>query len=131
MSSSSSNNVAAVASSADAHAVAANAGAQAAAAATLNGMQGPSNHTDSAYDVKSQAQLLKFWQERNQQVKDIDIKTEDFKAHELPLARIKRIMKLDEDVRMISAEAPILFAAAADIFVHELSFVPRQIGSPK
>jgi hypothetical protein len=35
----------------------------------------------------------------------------DFKAlTELPLARLKRIMKSDEDVRMISAEAPVLFA---------------------
>ena len=34
-----------------------------------------------------------------------------FKTHnDLPLARIKRIMKSDEDVRMISAEAPVLFA---------------------
>ena len=38
----------------------------------------------------------------------LNITTEqDFKNHnDLPLARIKRIMKSDEDVRMISAEAP-------------------------
>ena len=33
----------------------------------------------------------------------------DLKRQELPLARIKKIMKLDEDVKMISAEAPVLF----------------------
>lgn len=41
--------------------------------------------------------------------------------HELPLARIKKIMKLDEDVKMISAEAPVLFARAAQIFITELT----------
>lgn len=30
-------------------------------------------------------------------------------------------MKLDEDVKMISAEAPLLFAKAAEIFIHELT----------
>ncbi|XP_058444359.1 nuclear transcription factor Y subunit gamma [Malaya genurostris] len=39
----------------------------------------------------------------------------------LPLARIKKIMKLDEDVKMISAEAPLLFAKAAELFIQELT----------
>lgn len=30
-------------------------------------------------------------------------------------------MKLDEDVKMISAEAPVLFAKAAQIFITELT----------
>jgi hypothetical protein len=30
-------------------------------------------------------------------------------------------MKLDDDVKMISAEAPMLFAKAAEIFIHELT----------
>lgn len=45
----------------------------------------------------------------------------DLKTQELPLARIKKIMKLDEDVKMISAEAPVLFAKAAEIFIYELT----------
>ncbi|CAB4030104.1 nuclear transcription factor Y subunit gamma isoform X1, partial [Paramuricea clavata] len=45
----------------------------------------------------------------------------DFKTQELPLARIKKIMKQDEEVKMISAEAPVLFAKAAEIFINELS----------
>ena len=53
----------------------------------------------------------------------LDIGTEqDFKTHnDLPLARIKRIMKSDEDVRMISAEAPVLFAKACEMFILELT----------
>ena len=30
-------------------------------------------------------------------------------------------MKLDDDVKMISAEAPVLFSKAAEIFIHELT----------
>jgi len=30
-------------------------------------------------------------------------------------------MKLDDDVKMISAEVPVLFAKAAEIFIHELT----------
>ena len=39
----------------------------------------------------------------------------------MPLARIKKIMKLDEEVKMISAEAPIIFAKAAEIFIQEVT----------
>jgi nuclear transcription factor Y gamma len=47
--------------------------------------------------------------------------TTDFKNHTLPLARIKKIMKADEDVRMISAEAPVVFAKACEVFILELT----------
>uniref|UniRef100_A0A8D3D3U8 Nuclear transcription factor Y subunit gamma n=1 Tax=Scophthalmus maximus TaxID=52904 RepID=A0A8D3D3U8_SCOMX len=49
------------------------------------------------------------------------VTAKDFRVQELPLARIKKIMKLDEDVKMISAEAPVLFAKAAQIFITELT----------
>ena len=39
----------------------------------------------------------------------------------MPLARIKKIMKSDEDVRMISSEAPILFALACQMFITEIT----------
>ncbi len=46
----------------------------------------------------------------------------EYKTHnDLPLARIKRVMKADEDVRMISAEAPVLLAKAVEMFVVDLS----------
>lgn len=44
-----------------------------------------------------------------------------FRSHCLPLARIKKIMKSDEDVRMISAEAPVLFSKACELFIIELT----------
>ena len=48
-------------------------------------------------------------------------KPEVVKDQKLPLARIKKIMKSDEDVRMISAEAPVLFAKACEMFIIEMT----------
>lgn len=66
---------------------------------------------------QQQQQLKEFWAT---QVDDIE-QTTDFKNHSLPLARIKKIMKADEDVRMISAEAPVVFAKACEVFILELT----------
>ncbi|CAH2097581.1 unnamed protein product [Euphydryas editha] len=63
--------------------------------------------------------LQAFWAKVNDDMKKIN--ADDFKTQVLPLARIKKIMKLDEEVKMISAEAPVLFAKAAEIFIHELT----------
>ncbi|KAF2607270.1 hypothetical protein F2Q68_00043848 [Brassica cretica] len=46
-------------------------------------------------------QLQLFWATQMQEIGQ----TTDFKNHTVPLARIKKIMKADEDVCMISAEA--------------------------
>lgn len=68
---------------------------------------------------EAQVSLNAFWPQITDEIKRI--KTVDAKNQVLPLARIKKIMKLDEDVKMISAEAPLLFAKAAEIFIHELT----------
>jgi nuclear transcription factor Y, gamma len=67
--------------------------------------------------------LNQFWQQAYTEIQALQNQTEhDFKNHnDLPLARIKRIMKSDEDVRMISAEAPVLFAKACELFILDLS----------
>ncbi|XP_054806639.1 nuclear transcription factor Y subunit C-1-like isoform X1 [Prosopis cineraria] len=66
---------------------------------------------------QQQQQLHTFWTYQRQDIEHVN----DFKNHQLPLARIKKIMKADEDVRMISAEAPILFAKACELFILELT----------
>ncbi|RWW22289.1 hypothetical protein GW17_00013521 [Ensete ventricosum] len=62
-------------------------------------------------------QLQAFW---SNQMLEIG-QTTDFKNHSLPLARIKRIMKADGDVRMISSEVPVVFAKACEIFILDLT----------
>lgn len=69
--------------------------------------------------TEAEVTLAGFWPSISDEIKRI--KSVDAKNQVLPLARIKKIMKLDEDVKMISAEAPLLFAKAAEIFIHELT----------
>ncbi|XP_078432617.1 nuclear transcription factor Y subunit C-2-like [Wolffia australiana] len=66
---------------------------------------------------QQQQQLQSFWSNQMMEIEG----TTDFKNHSLPLARIKKIMKADEDVRMISAEAPVVFAKACEMFILELT----------
>ncbi|CAA7038464.1 unnamed protein product [Microthlaspi erraticum] len=68
---------------------------------------------DPAPAPENQA-LKNFWMQQMESV-------EDFKSHQLPLARIKKIMKSDRDVRMISAESPILFSKACEMFIVDLT----------
>ncbi|KAL7144654.1 hypothetical protein ABFS83_07G027200 [Erythranthe nasuta] len=74
-------------------------------------------HIHQQQQQQLQQQLQQFW---SNQYEEIDQVT-DFKNHSLPLARIKKIMKADEDVRMISAEAPVIFARACEMFILELT----------
>ncbi|XP_021231252.1 nuclear transcription factor Y subunit gamma isoform X4 [Numida meleagris] len=79
--------------------------------------------TDGSFGTGSssdaQQNLQSFWPRVMEEIRNLTVK--DFRVQELPLARIKKIMKLDEDVKMISAEAPVLFAKAAQIFITELT----------
>jgi len=79
--------------------------------AGIGGAHQPVTEAQQAYDS--------FWPKVNDEIRTMAIG--ELKHQELPLARIKKIMKLDEDVKMISAEAPVLFAKAAEIFIHELT----------
>jgi len=75
--------------------------------------------TESLQTTEGTEMLDRFWSDIRSGVDSVNIT--DFHASELPLARIKKIMKLDDDVKMISAEVPVLFAKAAEIFIHELT----------
>eukprot|EP00210_Caulerpa_lentillifera_P002115 g2030.t1 len=70
---------------------------------------------DSNIDIE----LQEFWKQQYNHIAALT--GDELKANSLPLARIKKIMKSDEDVRMISAEAPILFSKACEIFILELT----------
>ena len=70
-------------------------------------------------ETSAQEAYNQFWPKATEEIRSMG--AAGLKHQELPLARIKKIMKLDEDVKMISAEAPVLFAKAAEIFIHELT----------
>ena len=76
----------------------------------------------ASFQQQQQAAALKsFWVQQMEEVQNTSSDPAEFRNHQLPLARIKKIMKSDEDVRMISAEAPVLFAKACDMFILELT----------
>ncbi|KAL4065064.1 histone-fold-containing protein [Scleroderma citrinum] len=62
--------------------------------------------------------LRSFWQ---RQVDAAEQETPDYRHPPLPLARIKKVMKSDPDVKMIAADAPILFCKACEIFIAEIT----------
>ena len=69
--------------------------------------------------------MMQYWQEL---INEIEMTNEpgsafqdDFKSHSIPFARIRKVMKTDEEVKMISSEAPIIFAKACEIFITELT----------
>jgi nuclear transcription factor Y gamma len=70
--------------------------------------------TDPAQELE---RLFLTHREEIEQMTAEDMRTH----HQLPLARVKKIMKSDEDVRMISAEAPALFAKACELFIIEIT----------
>jgi nuclear transcription factor Y, gamma len=78
----------------------------------------PSSSKDEK-QTETQVELTQFFPKVLEEIKQI--KQIEPGNQLLPLARIKKIMKLDEDVKMISAEAPLLFAKATEIFIHELT----------
>ncbi|SMN20713.1 similar to Saccharomyces cerevisiae YOR358W HAP5 Subunit of the heme-activated [Maudiozyma saulgeensis] len=69
--------------------------------------------------------MIQYWQELINEIEQTNepgsTHRDDFKSHSLPFARIRKVMKTDEEVRMISAEAPIIFAKACEIFITELT----------
>ncbi|KAH7974345.1 hypothetical protein HPB49_014274 [Dermacentor silvarum] len=82
-------------------------------------MSDSQSYTNASGQSEAQQALEYFWPRVMEETRNLGVN--EFKNQELPLARIKKIMKLDEDVKMISAEAPVLFARAAEIFITELS----------
>lgn len=74
---------------------------------------------------RAKMQMVDYWQRAIDSIERIgendDNGQDCFKSTALPLARIKKVMKTDSEVRMISAEAPILFAKGCDIFITELT----------
>lgn len=70
---------------------------------------------------ESNKNLRHYWPRITYEIENLGSSDFSSKNPELPLARIKKIMKLDDEVKMISAEAPIIFAKAAELFIQEVT----------
>ncbi|KAF9651400.1 histone-fold-containing protein [Thelephora ganbajun] len=65
--------------------------------------------------------LPSFWR---RQIDAAEQETPDYRHPPLPLARIKKVMKSDPDVKVrhsLASEAPILFCKACEIFIAEIT----------
>ena len=69
--------------------------------------------TDEQHESRLNTSLAKFWEQQNQEMQLLEIGTEqDFKNHnDLPLARIKRFLKIDY----------VLFVFNDDGLIYEIS----------
>ncbi|KRY80065.1 Nuclear transcription factor Y subunit gamma [Trichinella pseudospiralis] len=68
--------------------------------------------------------LEEFWKLQLENISKMDAASvRNPRLLDLPIARVKKIMKLDEEVKplMISAEAPVLLAKAAQMFIENLT----------
>ncbi|CAG5100136.1 Similar to Ift52: Intraflagellar transport protein 52 homolog (Mus musculus) [Cotesia congregata] len=84
-------------------------------------MKDPANESELDYYIREFGEMIRINTSSDIPTSKEILNFNDLKTQSLPLARIKKIMKLDGDVKMISAEAPMLFSKAAEIFIHELT----------
>ncbi|KAG9028423.1 hypothetical protein FRB95_006501 [Tulasnella sp. JGI-2019a] len=85
-----------------------------------NGGVGTSSETSMALERLLQG----FWDDQIKKAEKDDSQVaaaEWYKHPNLPLARIKKVMKSDPDVKMIGSDAPVLFAKACEIFITEVT----------
>lgn len=81
-------------------------------------------NVEQGLNGENRTQMLEYWQhviDDIERIPDDGSGPDVFKSSDLPLARIKKVMKTDSDVKMIAAEAPVLFAKACDVFISELA----------
>ncbi|ORY91804.1 histone-fold-containing protein [Leucosporidium creatinivorum] len=90
---------------------------QRATTSTKNRPRSPSPYRTTSGTTVSQF-VNEFWQHT---INTAEQSEEDFKHQALPLARIKKVMKSDPEVRMISSEVTVLFEKACQIFIQELT----------
>lgn len=81
------------------------------------------NQSPKAVEMKSEYDLLderigKFWHQTFKGAMEERILLKDLN---LPLARIKRLMKVEEGVRMVASEVPVLFSMITEKFIEELT----------
>ncbi|XP_026819182.1 nuclear transcription factor Y subunit gamma-like [Rhopalosiphum maidis] len=63
--------------------------------------------------------LNQFWSKTIEEIKNIG--TINFKTQAFPLSRIKRVMKLDDNVDRVNLESTIILSKAVEIFTKELN----------
>ncbi|XP_060848102.1 nuclear transcription factor Y subunit gamma-like [Rhopalosiphum padi] len=63
--------------------------------------------------------LNQFWSKTIEEIRNIG--TINFKTQTFPISRIKRVMKLDDNVERVNLETTIILSKAVEIFIKELN----------
>lgn len=72
----------------------------------------------SNFKQRVKRSLDRFWLRT---LSDIELNPWHYKELHLPLARIKRLMKVEEEVKMVASEVPVIFAKITEVFIQELT----------
>ncbi|XP_051140654.1 nuclear transcription factor Y subunit C-2-like [Andrographis paniculata] len=58
-----------------------------------------------------------FWKDQSTEISEAS----DMHTHSVSLARMKKIIKFDKEVKMVTADTPVIFAKACELFIMELT----------
>lgn len=73
------------------------------------------------YEGGLEVALKAYWTQENLKINRLSPYSDDMFHYEMPLARIKKIMRFDEQVVMIGAAAPILLSKACELFLGDIA----------
>ncbi|KAM0676951.1 hypothetical protein BDAP_002544 [Binucleata daphniae] len=76
------------------------------------------NMDNESFNKKTKAKIEQYWLRAFDEAKIDGMQSKDIN---LPLARIKRLMKVEEEVKMVANDVPILFSKVTEKFVEELT----------
>ncbi|KAH7658618.1 Transcriptional activator HAP5 subunit protein [Dioscorea alata] len=62
-------------------------------------------------------QLQSFWQNKMREIDSLPVS----KQNQLPLSKIKKVMKLDKSVKMVSASAPVVLGKACEFLIMDMT----------
>ncbi|CAI2377373.1 unnamed protein product [Moneuplotes crassus] len=67
------------------------------------------------------SRLDPIFEEMASRIRQMKKSPKSFKPQKFPLTKIKKIMKEEEDIQMISAEVPVLLSKACEMFITEIT----------
>eukprot|EP00924_Labyrinthula_sp_SR-Ha-C_P000207 maker-scaffold_25-snap-gene-0.39-mRNA-1 protein AED:0.00 eAED:0.00 QI:103/1/1/1/1/1/2/45/305 len=68
-----------------------------------------------------EAGMSNFWEKKKNEVVELDPYNDNMFHYCMPLARIKKIVKLDPKINMLGTDVPVVLAKAIELFIGELS----------
>lgn len=84
-------------------------------------LSSPESTNEKQEYEQAMGQLEEKFQNYKKEIQMMEASVDEVKKTLLPIARVKKIMKSDEDISMISQEAPFIFSKACELFIMEIT----------